>query len=71
MQTVYVLHHTNYIAVCSIDVIVDDVDRFDFSFYFEIDNLTSHSFLFFPSSRKFVYAISCPFKLNFIYIFSF
>ena len=32
-QTVYVLHHCKYIAICSIDVIVDDLDRFDF-FYF-------------------------------------
>ena len=28
-QTVYVLHHCKYIAICSIDVIVDDFDRFD------------------------------------------
>ena len=31
-QTVYVLHHCKYIAICSIDVIVDDFDRFDFFF---------------------------------------
>ena len=31
-QTVYryVLHHCKYIAICSIDVIVEDFDRFDF-----------------------------------------
>ena len=28
-QTVYVLHHCKYIAICSIDVTVDDFDRFD------------------------------------------
>ena len=28
----YLLHHCKYIAVCSIDVIVDDFDRFDFFF---------------------------------------
>ena len=28
-QTVYVLHHCKYIAISSIDVIVDDFDRFD------------------------------------------
>ena len=35
---VYVLHHSKYIAICSTDVIVDDFDRFDLFFYFEIDN---------------------------------
>ena len=33
-QTVYVLHHCKYIAICSIDVIVDDFDRFDLFFCF-------------------------------------
>ena len=45
--TVYVLHHTNYIEICNVDVVVDDVDRFDFFFYFEIYNLTSYNFFFF------------------------
>ena len=31
-ETVYVLHHCKYIAICSIDVIVDDFDRFDLFF---------------------------------------
>ena len=31
-ETVYVLHHCKLIAICSIDVIVDDYDRFDFFF---------------------------------------
>ena len=33
-QTVYVLHHCKYIAICSIDVIVDDFDMLDFFFFF-------------------------------------
>ena len=33
-QTVYVLHHGKYIAICSIDVIVDDFDKFDLFFLF-------------------------------------
>ena len=33
-QTVYVLHHCKYIAICSIDVIVDNFDKFDFFFCF-------------------------------------
>ena len=32
-QTVYVLHHSKYIAICSIDVIISDFDRFDFFFF--------------------------------------
>ena len=31
-QTVYVLHRSKYIAIRSIDVIVDDFDRFDLFF---------------------------------------
>ena len=31
-QTVYVLDHCKYIAICSIDVIVDDFDRLDLFF---------------------------------------
>ena len=30
----YVLHHCKYIVICSIDVIVDDSDRFDLFFFF-------------------------------------
>ena len=62
-KTVYLLHHCKYIAVCSIDVIVDDFD------FFEIDYLPSPKFCFFTSSRKLVFAISFPFQLNFNYIF--
>ena len=68
-KTVYLLHHRKYIAVCSIDVIVDDFDRFDF--FFEIGYLPSPKFCFFTSSRKLVFVISFLFQLNFIYIFSF
>ena len=69
-KTVYLLHHCKYIAICSIDVIVDDFDRFDF-FFFEIGYLPSPKFCFLTSLRKLVFAISFPFQLNFIYIFSF
>ena len=31
--TVYVMHHCKYIAICSIDDIIDDFDRFDFFFF--------------------------------------
>ena len=36
-QTAHVLHHSKYIAICSIDVIVDDFDRFDLFFFFFLD----------------------------------
>ena len=68
-QCTYCIIASIYIAVCSIDVIVDDFDKFDF--FFEIDYLPSPKFCFFTSSRKLVFAISFPFQLNFIYIFSF
>ena len=51
---------------CSIDVTVDDLDRFDllvfFCFFFEADNLPSRKFCFL-TSRKLVFAISSPFRL--------
>ena len=34
-QTVYALHHSKYIAIFSIDVMVDDFDRFDLFFLFQ------------------------------------
>ena len=57
---------------CSIDVTVDDLDRFNlFCFFcFEADNLPSCKVCFLTSSQKLVFAISSPFQLNFIYIFS-
>ena len=67
----YVLHHCKYIAICSIDVIVDDFDRFDLFFFFEIDYLPSPKFCFVTSSRKLVFVILFPFQLNFISILVF
>ena len=69
-QTVYVLYHCKYIAICSIDVIVHDFDRFDV-FFFEINNFLRSKFCFRTSSRKHVFAISFLFQLNFNHIFSF
>ena len=63
-QKVYVLHHCKNIAICSIDVIVDDFDRFDlllFFFLFEIDNLSSPKFCFLTSSRRLVVGNLFPF----------
>ena len=60
-QTVYVLHHCKYIAICSIDVIIDNFDRFHLIFLFEVNNLPSPKFCFLTSSRKLVFAISFPF----------
>ena len=55
---------------CSIDVTVDDFDRFGlFFFYFKADDLPSRKFCFLTSSQKLIFAISSPFQLNFIYIF--
>ena len=64
-QTVYVLHHCNYTAICSIGVIVDNFDRFDlfFCLFFEIDNLPSHKFCFLTLSRKLILAILFPCQL--------
>ena len=45
-QTVCVLHYCKYIAICSINVIVDDFDRFDMFVSFEIDNFPCPKFLF-------------------------
>ena len=41
-------HNSKHIAICSIDVIVDDFDRFDlfFCFIFEIDKFAKSSILF-------------------------
>ena len=65
---------------CSIDVTVDNLDRFDlllllfFFFFFlrlTICPVVNFFFLHRHSSEKLVFAISFPFQLNFIYIFSF
>ena len=60
-QTVYTLHHSNYIVSCSINVMVDDFDKFDlfFFFYFEIDNL-SRRILFFFHPQENSYLLSYP-----------
>ena len=65
VETVYVLHHSKYIAICRIDVIDDDFDRFNLFFccFFEIDNLPSPKFCFLTSSRKLVFAIHSRFSL--------
>ena len=74
-QTVYVLQHCKYSTLqfnCNIDVTIDDLDRFDlFFFYLGANNLPSRNFCFLTSLRKLVFAISSPFQLNLIYIFSF
>ena len=50
---VQTLHHSKYIATCSIDVMVDDFDRFDLLFfYFEIGNLPSLTQFFSSISTK-------------------
>ena len=54
---------------CSIDVTVDDLDRFDLFFcffYFEADNLPSRKFCCLTLSQKLELAISSPFQLNFM-----
>ena len=40
-------------------------------FYFEADELPRRKFCFLTSSQKLIFAISSPFQLNFMYIFSF
>ena len=39
-QTVYALHHSKYIAICSIDVMDDDFDRLNLFCFFFISKLT-------------------------------
>ena len=45
-ETVYVLHNCKYIAICSIDVIVDDFDRFDLFFFFKLTICQVLNFVF-------------------------
>ena len=52
------------IAVCSIDVIVDDFDRFDF--FFEIDYLPCPKFCVFTSSRKLIAYLLFHFRFSLI-----
>ena len=51
-QTVYVLHHCKYIAICSIDVIIDGFDRFDLFFVFFVLRLTICQVLNFASLHR-------------------
>ena len=44
--------HCKYIAICSIDLMVDDFHRFDSFFNFEIDNLSSGTFFFFHPHKN-------------------
>ena len=57
VQTVYALHCSKQIAICSIDATADGFD-----FHFEIDNLPSPNF-FLPLSQKLVFAISSLFAV--------
>ena len=45
-QTVYALHHWKYIAICSINVIVDDFDRFDLFFFLRLTICQVLNFVF-------------------------
>ena len=56
-------------AICSIDV-AKSTGLTCFIFILRL-TICQVVFFFLPSSRKFVFAISSPFQLNFIYIFSF
>ena len=79
IAVLWLVHCTNSARIASlqfyssIDVTVDNLHRFDFLlfFYLEADNMPSHKFCFLTLSQKLVFAISSPFQLNFIYIFSF
>ena len=45
-QTVYVLHHSKYTAICSIDAVADGFNRFDLFFDFKINSLPCPKFFF-------------------------
>ena len=51
-QTLYVLHHCKYIAICSIDAIVDNFDRFDLFFFCLFLRLTICQVLDFVFSHR-------------------
>ena len=73
-QTVYVLHHYKYVANLIVALMLQLSTLIDLTgcfFHFEADNLPSRKFCFLTSPRKLLFAISSPFQLNFIYIFSF
>ena len=51
-QTVYKLHQSQYVAICSIDAVDNGFDWFDMFFRFEIGNWASATYL--SSIRKLV-----------------
>ena len=76
--TVHALHHSKYIAICSIDVMVDDFDRFDLFVFlnsrwkdeFNLQSRTffylhlhNHSYLLFYPRFSLVLSILLVFKL--------
>ena len=57
-QTVHALHHSKYIAICSIDVKVDDSDRFDLLVFYFILFTMPYFFLF--QAHKSLYLLFYP-----------
>ena len=79
-QTVYLLHHCKCIAICSIDVIVDDFNRFDLLFLFlrlticQVLNFVflhrhKNSYLLFHSRFSLILLIFLVFQLTIILLF--
>ena len=70
VQTVYILHCGEYIAICINDAIADSFDRFDLFFISRLTICQVINF-FLPLSQKFIplFAVSSLFELIFI-IFS-
>ena len=58
-STLYLLRHSKYTAICSIDAVADGFDRFRLVFSFQTDNLPS-CFFFLPLSRKFLRLLFHP-----------
>ena len=69
-QPVYILHLCKYIAICSIDDIGDNLDRFDF-FFLRLTVYQVLKFVFLHCHENSYLLFQFPFQLNFIYIFSF
>ena len=73
-QTVYVLHHCKYIAICRIDVIVNDFDRFDMFLRLPICQILDfvflhrhkNSYLLFHSRFNLILFIFLDFQLTII-----
>ena len=66
----YILHLCKYIAICSIDDIGDNLDRFDF-FFLRLTVYQVLKFVFLHCHENSYLLFQFPFQLNFIYIFSF